>query len=386
MEPSQAANIRYGNHGETICTDATWTTLVSFILLNYVMHAFTVMPAPGAGSGRKSFWVILCLFIPTLGVFAAFKRIGSGLAFLQSRLENASRNEALCMIVGIGEDGICVVPTAFAEAKISKKELYVLIPSRAVVISQTNTYRTSLFRDSARVHGCHPAMQAAPVHFRDSAQQPVRFHDRIFDYFHSLFQHRPENTGEVEYRIILVRHGLPIHPLWDGVDYRDMEIARSYSFVRGISAIAQIFFAIKALYGARGDQIDRYGYAAFGVTVIPYLWMSVLNLIAAIMQPQYPYMYLLHYRNAECLCTNVPIPIPKDEEKGKEPAVEMRELDTPKPDVQERDTGQEKARRKNAELDQALQDKVLGAVGVVHASPKDLIDRVRCDLRREYVC
>jgi hypothetical protein len=64
------------------------------------------------------------------------------------------------------------------------------------------------------------------------------------------------------------------------------------------------------LYRARGDQVgehglydineltplqlERYGYAAFGLTVIPYVTMSLVNLIAHLATPHYSAMYLVH--------------------------------------------------------------------------------------------
>lgn len=47
------------------------------------------------------------------------------------------------------------------------------------------------------------------------------------------------------------------------------------------------------MYQSRGDQVDRYGYSAFGLTVAPYAWMSFVNLCANLMCPEYPSMYLV---------------------------------------------------------------------------------------------
>ena len=163
-----------------------------------------------------------------------------------------------------------------------------------------------------------------------------------------------------------------------------MEIARSYSFVQGIAAIAQIFFASKELYDARGDQIGRYGYAAFGLTVIPYLWMSFLNLLAAIIRPQYSHKYLLHYGGAKHHeCPYHETCKPDDEEKGKNSTVKA-----PEPDVQEvgARTGTDECaveRPNPAGFDQKLQGKVLCAVGMIYFSPDAFKVRpyrnVRCE-------
>lgn len=65
------------------------------------------------------------------------------------------------------------------------------------------------------------------------------------------------------------------------------------SITQPLAAIFQIIFAAKGLYDVRRTQVERYGYAAYSFTVIPYLLMSFLNLLAMICQPQYPTLYLV---------------------------------------------------------------------------------------------
>ena len=210
----------------------------------------------------------------------------------------------------------------------------------------------------------------------------VRVGCRIREFIQGHFQSPPkyDDDDDIEYRLIEIPPITScVHPL-----RKDMEIASSYSFVQGIAAIAQIFFASKELYDARGDQIGRYGYAAFGLTVIPYLWMSFLNLLAAIMRPQYSHQYLLHYGGAKHHeCPYHETCEPNDEEKGKNPTVKA-----PEPDVQEvgARTGTDECaveRPNTAGLDQKLQDKVLGAVGVIYFPPDAIASfsyyNVRCE-------
>jgi hypothetical protein len=55
----------------------------------------------------------------------------------------------------------------------------------------------------------------------------------------------------------------------------------------------QTGYAAYSVYRARGDQITVYGYAAFGLTVIPYITMSILNLVAQIVSDDYPMLYMI---------------------------------------------------------------------------------------------
>lgn len=77
------------------------------------------------------------------------------------------------------------------------------------------------------------------------------------------------------------------------VDSAKISISSSYNFIKILVSLAQLLYAISTLYEARGDQIRRYGYAAFGLTVAPYAWMSFLNLVGNLVCPQYDSMYIV---------------------------------------------------------------------------------------------
>jgi len=58
-------------------------------------------------------------------------------------------------------------------------------------------------------------------------------------------------------------------------------------------SLIQAFWATITLYRARGDQIDECGYAAFGLTVAPYACMSLLNIVANLLTPEYSALFLV---------------------------------------------------------------------------------------------
>jgi hypothetical protein len=70
-------------------------------------------------------------------------------------------------------------------------------------------------------------------------------------------------------------------------------LSSSYSIPQIMVAIVQLIYASYTLYKTRGDQLNRYGYAAFGLTVIPFIIMSFLNLLGNILTPNYPALYLV---------------------------------------------------------------------------------------------
>ncbi|KAI9768637.1 MAG: hypothetical protein M1839_003997 [Geoglossum umbratile] len=71
------------------------------------------------------------------------------------------------------------------------------------------------------------------------------------------------------------------------------DIASTLTPPKILVAIIQVLYATVTLYRSRGNQIDQYGYAAFGLTVAPYAIMSIINLAGQLVTPDYPAMYLV---------------------------------------------------------------------------------------------
>ena len=74
---------------------------------------------------------------------------------------------------------------------------------------------------------------------------------------------------------------------------RPTDIACSYNMIKSLVSVFQVIFGVITLYRTRGNEIDRYGYAAFGLTVTPYAWMSLINLLGNLMRPEYPALYVV---------------------------------------------------------------------------------------------
>lgn len=71
-------------------------------------------------------------------------------------------------------------------------------------------------------------------------------------------------------------------------------LAQSRDFVKVLVALFQLAYSSWTLYEARGDQIERFGYVAFSLTVAPYAVMSVINLMGGLLAPVYPAVFLIH--------------------------------------------------------------------------------------------
>ena len=66
-----------------------------------------------------------------------------------------------------------------------------------------------------------------------------------------------------------------------------VQISASFSTIKAVVAILQTLYASFTLYHTRGDQLAQFGYAAFGLTVTPFLVMSIINLAANLVTPEY---------------------------------------------------------------------------------------------------
>ncbi|KAH9836242.1 uncharacterized protein C8Q71DRAFT_848476 [Rhodofomes roseus] len=81
---------------------------------------------------------------------------------------------------------------------------------------------------------------------------------------------------------------VPLHKAYtEDIIHRDLEdtgklkIHHPSGITNVILSIFQIVFAIFTLYFTPSDQIPRWGYAAYGLSVFPYALMSVMNLLCA---------------------------------------------------------------------------------------------------------
>jgi hypothetical protein len=77
------------------------------------------------------------------------------------------------------------------------------------------------------------------------------------------------------------------------------KVSSSHNVPQVIISVVQLIFALVTLYRTRGDQLNKYGYSAFGLTVLPYFIMSLVNLVGNIVTPTYSNLYLVHSRELE---------------------------------------------------------------------------------------
>jgi len=75
---------------------------------------------------------------------------------------------------------------------------------------------------------------------------------------------------------------------------KEFRLAYTYNVPKVLVGLFQVVWGAVTLYRARGNQIDMYGYAAFGLSAAPYVFMSCANIAVALVTPEYPTLYLVY--------------------------------------------------------------------------------------------
>lgn len=76
-------------------------------------------------------------------------------------------------------------------------------------------------------------------------------------------------------------------------DQNQTRLSTSYGTAKALIALLQTIYAGSTLVRASGQQLDSFGYAAFGLTVSPYIIMSAINFLGNLLTPNYPALYLV---------------------------------------------------------------------------------------------
>ncbi|KAI0948186.1 hypothetical protein AcW1_009769 [Taiwanofungus camphoratus] len=76
-------------------------------------------------------------------------------------------------------------------------------------------------------------------------------------------------------------------------DMSNINLCRPWRWPKMVISVVQLISALYTLYHTRGDQINRFGYAAYGLAVFPYALMSFYNMICAGVIGEWPCHYML---------------------------------------------------------------------------------------------
>ncbi|KAK0622673.1 hypothetical protein B0T14DRAFT_514256 [Immersiella caudata] len=333
------------DHGnpQLLCTPARWYDYIFFIFANYLAHAATVVPIPGQDIEASICAVLLALMLPGSAVARSVTVILRRPAtHRQDPLRCAARAGALCIVLKKPTGGYWAKyltrgqrPTGGRDVERGRNaEAPHLATTRPIPVSTApnDTVTGSGNADAAEVekpvegasHQDGPAAEvekekALPAH-QVSVQGPLdgaklSQSSKQWDnpkYGYEPVPHGSQIHGEYwldkdYYLALLPPTGLPNlkldvgeEPSQEGPDSSTSRfrhdgplLSCSYNFAKLMIGLLQSIWAFITIYRARGNQIQQYGYAAFGLTVAPYATMSIINTIANLLTPEYPSVFVV---------------------------------------------------------------------------------------------
>lgn len=308
------------NDSEIICMPANWKDVAIFFLVNYVTHALTTVVLPGEGWESYMTNALASLMFPGFGAYRGLRAIFVGWATVRKRfrsepweqgdtkyvhknkarrvrdLQKARRAGALCMIVRSHgwepRDGDLISKNAMLVQGSARESFLNGTSKKEAIVTEQELDDQALLQD-------------APLEMRSMSGGASLLGIQLHTYSTPWTYCRkrcPDSVGSRTircapaelspgYHIIMVPSCTPVRNLID--DAAVDRINSNYDIMRGLVALVQALLAIQTLYQTRGDQLDRYGYAAFGLTVAPYAVMSLVNLLGSLARPDYDAVYMV---------------------------------------------------------------------------------------------
>ena len=322
----------YGNPN-LHCETASFTDIAVFYLANYLAHCATVKMMPGENAQTSFARMVMALFFPTSGIMRAVSAIIRHARITRkNELQVALRAGALCMVVRSRhwkpEDGdmIRCCRTTTSQKKVMsgkwKYEFTIDVPEASqpknvsILLQQASTteggtripmhnttrHPSSLAKEPTSTAGPTPDKGIPMVVWNPhwmAELLPVMAAKRIYPRFRKVHGTMVIPEG---YRLTYVPNDAEVVSLapanrptvQPNTHYgQNIVISSSYNVPKAIIAIMQTVYAAITLFRTRGNQIQVFGYAAFGLTVTPYIVMSVVNLIAQIATPDYDALFLV---------------------------------------------------------------------------------------------
>jgi len=321
----------YSHHGDCrlLCRPATWKDILLFYLVNYFAHAGTIITLPGQSVASSLSFTLGALLFPGGGVIRAMTIIGICPKLAPTPLQTAARAGALCAIVHrFGEEECHCEEASTGNHRSEEIDLHqqntpgnqaadgraekakarsVMTPPNTSMdrerIGQSAHHLTPLCIKAGRSNTspsiawktiCSQPTLAEPASIRST-----KIHGRCclpegFDLMIVPPTATFENDGVASNKLSWRRRLLEaVRAPFRAEPGYPTAICCNYSVVKVIISVVQLFFAISTLYRTRGDQLDKYGYAAFGLTVAPYAWMTLVNLLANLLCPQYDAVFVV---------------------------------------------------------------------------------------------
>ncbi|CVL11586.1 uncharacterized protein FPRN_13987 [Fusarium proliferatum] len=283
------------NHGnpKLLCVPPKAIDYLIFYVANYFAQAASVVIEPGQSLPTIISCVFMALLMPGSGVARALTVIVRCANWQQKNDgQRAARAGALCMVVKKTKnqspalEGLVGLPGEFGDLNISKGPNDPENEPQPRGTSQTENDEGN-YEQGLKIpegYSYMPVLSGTSIHgHRNLSKEFHReFYIGMVPAFANLQLTPAENVGGSS-----------------GSQTPKPLIASSISLVRPFMSLIQAVWGAITLYRARGIQVEEYGYAAFGLTVAPYVMMSVLNALGNILTPVYPCLFLIRTKLLE---------------------------------------------------------------------------------------
>ncbi|KAI9660558.1 MAG: hypothetical protein M1821_009910 [Bathelium mastoideum] len=304
-------------------TKSYWPSVAGIIIFfatNYLAHAATVKSSPGDDVLVQACNAILALCFPMSGLLRALNAIVRFPVAAENEVDKACRAGALCM----------VVRAPHWRPKLGQVLQLGVVPDRnEPVITKELERQPNTLRAEIRFHNEVEGLGFHESYFRAyRAQRIVRppIQGKLITYIPSYARENSSRwvhfdsvwaRSRVDLRLTRV-HGT--FELPDGYEFATVprntyllsqvassahqnrtytdpkltsEMSAGYSILKAVASLIQVIAAFMTLLSHRPDLIRRWGYASYHLTVIPYLVMTLVNLICNLITPDYPCLYMV---------------------------------------------------------------------------------------------
>lgn len=302
------------------CEPTNWYDICLFIFTNYILHALSVRSLPGENSYSSFVIKIACLLIPSTGLRRGLCLITRANAAADNDLQAAARARALCMVIRKSDWRPCVGDVVEGcELDVHEDVTGIIAVSTGSEICTADS-RKGDASGTSKEEVDDGNGKGLTIQIKDSYAEPLRHGPieliikwlietprfRSWSPSASIVDHESTKIhGRCQlaegYALSYVPGDMKVNariPSSSGnattQSSTQTRLACVQNFPRTLLSLSQTVSGAYALYKARGSQIERYGFAAFGLTVIPYIVISIINFTGSLLSSEYETIFLVH--------------------------------------------------------------------------------------------
>lgn len=312
-----------------LCRPAKWTNVVTFLVGDYLAHVATIRELPGQGvvdGVIVAFWTLL---FPATGLAPALKAVTSMAVFQKSPLRAAARAKALYMVVKsedimtdkqqievIKQENAKIeqkIETIEQKIETAKQDIEIIaskvedanknasaadlppdrvIASRSVGLGDMPRISEEEQPDKPNEEPLNP-LQRGPLTFGGSKRSSKTIHGLLSLPAGWRLDLVPSNATFADNRNDLKHFSAWSAWFFGRKRCSFVTVGHEYKVSKAVIALAQTLYAISTLYSTSIYQIHQFGFVAPGLTVIPFAFMSLVNLFANLICPTYPAIFIV---------------------------------------------------------------------------------------------